>query len=219
MEIMSLGSCCADIPILGDMRVRGPVDNWKSLNGLSDTLTLFDGSFEKEVIDGTPLDIVPRSQIFKEDSPFAYHYTNFICQHVNPTDEKTRAHLKARIDAFYDFIGRVNNDENCYFAYFLSLKDQKTRASRVPSQKFLESLNKLYEYIPAEKLIIVGTPKNDPAAKRGFFSAYFTTIPKEIRNYIEIESVCMPFQKWKKPYEDHDAFLKELSHLEGCLYK
>ena len=38
LQFMSLGGCCADMPILGDLRVRGPVDNYKSLNGLKDAL-------------------------------------------------------------------------------------------------------------------------------------------------------------------------------------
>lgn len=156
---MSLGGNCADITYLGPKRIRGPVDNFQSETGLSSVFNLLDGTLEKEIEQG-PIKTKSRKPMFKGDSPIRYYYSSHSSLHTDMTDPHIIGISKKRFKEFYEYKEKALKDPNKYFVYTIQVKDRSHNKGLKPNAQFLESLAKLSQIIPLEKIIFVNTPRN-----------------------------------------------------------
>lgn len=195
MRIMSIGANCADISILGDYRERGPVDNWRVEHGIEDAVTLFTGEFEKMVKEDAWLEVKHKNPTFKGDGTKRFIYKTHQCFHIEMDNPEVKEKVLNRLQHFYDFIEEVKTKDDCYFCYVVAVKDQVKNGVRAFSDKFYENLDILSKYIPLNKLIIIGTPKEQGI--RSYFSAFSKEGTKGKTPYTDVKNVAFAYQDKK----------------------
>lgn len=212
LQFMSLGGCCADMPILGDLRVRGPVDNYKSLNGLKDALGLFNGDFEKQMFEEGPLKVKSRVAQWKGDCEKSFYFRSWENHHIDYDNPHIKDKIKERCQAFKDFIQKVKTDPDCYFVWVLTKYDTQSVKDwgKHPNDEFKAALAELGNYIPLEKLLIIGTKK---MKKKSSFNAYFSPEDLPGQKYLDIESVEVEQISKRKARKNHEDFLMKIKSV------
>lgn len=209
LQFMSLGGCCADLPILGDLRVRGPVDNYKSLIGLKNSLGLFNGDFEKQMFEEGPIKIKQRVPQWKGDSEKSFFFRTWENHHIDYDNPHIKDKIRERIEDFKKFIEKVKEDPECYFTYVLTRYDTQSINDwgKHPNENFKAALQELGNYIPLDKLIIIGTKK---MKSQSAFNAYFSPEDLPEIKYLDIEYVEVEQLNRKKAKKNHEDFLQKI---------
>lgn len=120
MRIMSLGSNCADLAYLGEHRVKGPVDNFLVVNGLSDTLSLF-SDFDQQMKNGF-LSSKHRQGSYRGDCRTKFTYKNWHVLHIYMDDESNVNKVLSRYEDFKEHLKHIN-EEGFFFSYSISFRD------------------------------------------------------------------------------------------------
>ena len=209
LQFMSLGGCCADIPILGDLRVRGPVDNYKSLNGLKDALGLFNGDFEKQMFEEGPIKIRQRIPQWKGDCDKSFFFRTWENHHIDYDNPHIKDKIKERIEDFKKFTKKVKEDPECYFVWVLTRYDTQSINDwgKHPNENFKAALQELGNYIPLDKLVVIGTKK---MKSRSAFNAYFSPEDLPGIKYLDIECVQVEQLSRRKAKKNHEDFLQKI---------
>ena len=209
LQFMSLGGCCADIPILGDLRVRGPVDNYKSLNGLKDALGLFNGDFEKQMFEEGPIKIRQRIPQWKGDCDKSFFFRTWENHHIDYDNPHIKDKIKERIEDFKKFTKKVKEDPECYFVWVLTRYDTQSINDwgKHPNENFKVALQELGNYIPLDKLVVIGTKK---MKSRSTFNAYFSPEDLPGIKYLDIECVQVEQLSRRKAKKNHEDFLQKI---------
>lgn len=209
LQFMSLGGCCADIPILGDLRVRGPVDNYKSLNGLKDALGLFNGDFEKQMFEEGPIKIRQRVPQWKGDCDKSFFFRTWKNYHIGYDNPHIKNKIKERIEDFKKFVKKVKEDPECYFVWVLTKHDTQSVNDwgKHPNENFKAALQELGNYIPLDKLVVIGTKKME---SRSAFNAYFSPEDLPGIKYLDIEYIQMEQISRRKAKKNHEDFLQKI---------
>lgn len=208
LQFMSLGGCCADMPILGDLRVRGPVDNYKSLHGLRDALGLFNGDFEKQMFEEGPVKVKPRKAQWKGDGEKSFYFRDWENHHIDYDNPHIKDKIKERFEAFKEFSKKVKTDPDCYFVWVLVKHDTQSIKDwgKHPNEEFKAALAELGNYIPLDKLIIIGEKK---VKSHSAFNAYFDPEDLPGQKYLDIELVEVEQLSKKKAKKNHEDFLQK----------
>ena len=140
-QFMSIGSNCASYMILGNDRVRGPIDNFV-LKGLTSVKVLFDKSF-LNFLNEKPI-ITERESPVINDSKYQYEYKEFYICHNNPLTDKFKQEIKKRYKRFIDYM----NDKSKVFLY--SLGDYDNSSNIIEGIEYLKSINML------DRIIFIG---------------------------------------------------------------
>lgn len=121
-EFLCIGGNCAGIHTLGEYRVKGPVDNMKSKNGLSSIRAIFEnGGLNEEFFTIGEIE-QPFCGNHRDENEIWFSTRNYYIIHNNFRDLSFKHSLKQRIDILYKFIKHVN-DNNKYLIYSLCEKD------------------------------------------------------------------------------------------------
>lgn len=209
LQFMSLGGCCADMPILGDLRVRGPVDNYKSLNGLKDALGLFNGDFEKQMFEEGPIKVRQRVPQWKGDCDKSFFFRTWENHHIDYDNPHIKNKIKERIEDFKKFTKKVKEDLECYFVWVLTRYDTQSINDwgKHPNENFKAALQELGNYIPLDKLVVIGTKK---MKSRSAFNAYFSPEDLPGIKYLDIEYVQVEQINRRKAKKNHEDFLQKI---------
>lgn len=185
MQMMSIGGNCANLSILGEMRVPGPVDNWSTQHGFADVPCLFEDF--KDVVSAGPVEILPHPKGFPTDCDKRYRYKHYQAVHLYMDNPEVVSKVFARHDKFLAFIERVKTEPDCYFIYTLNENDVERRNGKwMPKDHFLPTARKLEVYFPLNKLIFIGTVKDKCGG--GCFCAHTEEFPEEL-NYIDLTDI------------------------------
>lgn len=209
LQFMSLGGCCADMPILGDLRVRGPVDNYKSLNGLKDALGLFNGDFEKQMFEEGPIKTRQRVPQWKGDCDKSFFFRTWENHHIDYDNLHIKNKIKERIEDFKKFTKKIKEDPECYFVWVLTRYDTQSINDwgKHPNENFKAALQELGNYIPLDKLVVIGTKK---MKSRSAFNAYFSPEDLPGIKYLDIEYVQVEQLSRRKAKKNHEDFLQKI---------
>ena len=217
MKIMSLGSNCSSISFLGNFRIKGPVDNWQTNQGLKSVVHLFT-DFEKQIRDGF-ISTRRRTPTFDGDSDIEYVYDSYSCPHINMTDPRKIDQVFERMKVFRDFTEKVNKDENCYFSYSICIHDvEKDEDNKfVLKNDALNYLNELVKYFPKNKLILVGNRNPNWWAS---WLSYIDIAPNGF-NYTDLYGIERPriSTGTKKNQMDFRTYVKGLEQRNQNLIK
>ena len=145
-RFMSIGSNCASYMILGNDRVRGPIDNFV-LKGLMSVKSLFDKSFLK-FLDEKPI-ITERETTIINDSKYKYEYKDFYICHNNPLEKKYKQEIRKRYNKFIEYM----NDKSKLFLY--SIGDYDNENTITEGLNYLQSINML------DRVIFIGIHKRN----------------------------------------------------------
>lgn len=185
MRMMSIGGNCANLSILGEMRVPGPVDNWSTQHGFADVPCLFEDF--KAVVSAGPVELLPHPKGFPKDCDKKYCYKHYQAVHLYMDDPEIVCKVFARHDDFLAFIEKVKTEPDCFFVYTLNENDVERRNGRwLPKDHFLPTAKKLEAYFPLNKLIFIGTVMDK--CRGGCFCTHAEEFPEEL-NYIDLADI------------------------------
>lgn len=190
LKIMSIGSNCATINLLGTFREKGPIDNCALSRGLEGTSLLFDNKLLDLIKNKEPVQR-PRKPSFTNDNNIEYNYGPIKVVHNNPLEEKYKVEIEKRYNNFLNFFENVKSKDNYYFAYSLSAYD--ITPDRCASNLFKKSLNILKTNGVLNKTIFIGTHWDGT-----YWNFYMKDHESLGINYVEIPN----FNMWKKPYSE-----------------
>lgn len=185
LQLMSIGSNCANIGFLGKDRIRGPIDNVIATKGIMSSKLLFENNLYEAIKNAKPKITKNLTKTFPGDSDYKYEYNDFMFVHNNPTEEKFLKEFKRRIDTFNEFYKNIDKDDH-YFVYSLGTNDVN-KSTREVYDAFIFGLRYLEILNILDKTIIVGTRNENVKNYWDFYSKDIEKIcnDKKIK-YIEV---------------------------------
>lgn len=136
-KYISLGGSCIAMPLLGDLRIKGPIDNMKANMGLKSCLSLFNDFefFKSNLLQNTTIQKImsPYSDLTTEvelskgiDKIYnSKYYTVF----HNIINDKFLIELEKRYNTFKHYTNSF--DQNVKFIYFINSNDSVEEINKV----------------------------------------------------------------------------------------
>lgn len=191
LKFMSIGSNCYGMAYMGEQRVRGPIDNFLAMKGLTSTITLFKGALENEILNTIPKEFKGTPRQFE----ITFQYENFWIVHNDARTSKFKEEFQRRIQNFNDFYSNIKLS-NYWFVYNLGQFDIKFSNgigkginTEVPTDYFLNGLEYLKSLKLLDKIIFVGNIHSEP---RPDFAKFNSKIVKGmVPHYIDITDIQM----------------------------
>lgn len=112
-----------------NIRVAGPIDNLRSIHGISGSLKLFDGSLEEQIIGENAkyvVSIKKNGQQSFDECNKDFTFEDFVIVHNDYETDKCKKELKRRFDNFNNFLLESKSNPNYWFIYTLCEYDNKS---------------------------------------------------------------------------------------------
>lgn len=184
-KFMQLWGDCSGLGYLGDLRLRGPVDNVYSVKPANIKL-LLDNKYYEHIINTTPNEY-PRKKSFAGDVGRTYDYGTVKIIHNIPTTDAYRKVLAERINAFNNFYENLKHNNNYYFTVNLNNEIVNPETNTFRNEEYLkEIISILAQYNILHKTIFVGLKQKIRKDTSNMFVKNFSQNYQYL-NYIEIE--------------------------------
>lgn len=159
-EFLSIGGNCAVVHTLGEKRIKGPVDNMKSKNGLYSVKSIFeDGGLEKEFFEIGEIE-QPFCGNHRDENEIWFSTRNYFIIHNNFRDTDFRKSLKNRIKTLYDYLESLKTSSAKFLVYSLCEKDIDPINNKM-SDLFLKGVELLKKQGIFDKLIFLMITSDD----------------------------------------------------------
>lgn len=185
LKFISIGSTCATIGVLGNDRIKGPVDNLAGCKGTICFEVLFNGKFISSIFENQPI-ITDKKPGYEGDSDKYYQYSHYTVCHNNPLENSYRKELLKRYQTFLDFKKDINNDDH-YFIYSLGSADVNKRTHELNVPHIEKEIQYLKDIGVVNKTIFVGTRLVKNKGNWDFYGKDFSKIFPVL--YVEIEDL------------------------------
>lgn len=155
INIICIGGLCFGATMLGRKKslevfneIKSPVNNVRFKYGFLDVHKLFDGTFEKTILDDNyqlKYEYHPNRRF-----PESWSDENYIFPHIDFRLPDTREKLRNRFDDIKNFL--KENKDNYWFFYSLNDKDVNLSLSQIKDE-----LDILSKYIDINRIIFIGS--------------------------------------------------------------
>ena len=155
-KFMSIGSNCAGMLFLGKDRLKGPVDNVVILDAYA-IKYLIDDIYYSYITDTNNYKLVKPSygKARPQDPDNWYEYKYVRILHNDPSTDKYKKELLARLELFNSFLKNVKKTVNHYFVFTLNEYMCNTKTHTLQNKTFYYILNYLKSVNLLSKVIFV----------------------------------------------------------------
>lgn len=201
-EFLSIGGNCASVHTLGEHRIKGPIDNMKSKNGLYSIKSIFeDGGLEKEFFEIEEIE-QPFCGNHRDENEIWYSTRNYFIIHNDFRDTAFKESLKQRISNLYAFLNEIHNSDKKYLIYSLCEKDIDPVNHKM-SDLFIQGIDILKKQNLFEKTIFLMITSED----RKWY--HFTC--GDIYNYTKrVIDMCISIKDIRANYSNFMANIKSM---------
>lgn len=187
-EFLSIGGNCACVHTLGEHRIKGPLDNMKSKNGLSSIKSIFEhGGLEKEFFEIGEIE-QPFCGNHRDENEIWYSTNNYYIIHNNFRDELFKASLNHRITVLNNFIKNMQSSQEKYLIYSLCEKDIDPTSNKM-SDLFINGIKILKEHNLLQKTIFLMIISDDRKWYHYVCDDIYNYSTKVIKMHISINQV------------------------------
>ena len=194
-NFIGIGGNCVTLGILGQERIRGPIDNFGCINGLKSFKTIIDNTFLLEIYNKYEYTTKNNKQ-FETDPDLRYYFKNFRVSHNIPNTEKFNKEITKRYNNLINF--DIKNPNN-YYTYGLCDYDINIKTHK-PTQIFYDGIEYIKSIGLLDKIIFVET-------KNLYEKSYFNFWSTEIEEYFEKNNI-----KYIKIYDFNIWYVEETVH-------
>jgi hypothetical protein len=194
-EFLCIGGNCACVHTLGEHRIKGPLDNMKSKNGLSSIKSIFeDGGLEKEFFEIGEIE-QPFCGNHRDENEIWFSTRNYYIVHNNFRDTDFRNSLKNRIKTLYDYLDSLKNSSTKFLVYSLCEKDIDPINHKM-SDLFLQGIEILKEQKIFEKTVFLMITSDDRKWYHFTCDDIYKHTKKVINMHILISDIETNYQKF-----------------------